>query len=94
MPLFICGGGSNVHVYIQVINQIEEWAKNYIGELIENRKENFKGFHRIKLEKPDTLDSDIEEGLFHRFAVAWGLSFEPYNIGEYIEVPTSQDIDE
>ena len=93
MRIIVCGGGKSLPFYRKVREDVEAWAKSYIGEIIDNRKEMFNGFVNIPFRKPEAIIDKIADSDFHRLAPAWGLSFEPYNIGEYVEVPPWSELE-
>ena len=53
---------------------------------------SFQGIELIRLPKPESLEADIERDTYHRLAVAWGLSYESFNIGKYDRPSESDDI--
>jgi hypothetical protein len=80
LPLFICGGGSRVPVYKKIISESETILGNAI---------HFEGFKRINLPLPNDLEVlSLPPDLYHRLAVAYGLSHNPWSIGE-IRPPSS-----
>jgi hypothetical protein len=74
LPVFLCGGGSNMWLYSQVVRDAdEEFRRGTIAA----------GLHRRTLPKPAQLANDeLDETLFHRLSVAYGLSFDALDIGE------------
>lgn len=72
VPLFLCGGGANCDFY-----------KNTIldnGQIAE-----FK-IHPMELPKPDMLEAvGVSTDDYNRLSVAFGLSFDPFDIGEIIK---------
>jgi hypothetical protein len=76
LPVFLCGGGSAVPAYEKLVDDLSDWLK-------ENTNTT-GGARPIPLQKPERLEGDIEDALFHRFAVAWGLSWPSWEIGDVI----------
>jgi hypothetical protein len=76
LPVFLCGGGSAVPMYEEIIDDLSTWLK-------ENTKAT-GGAKRVSLQKPERLEGRINDADFHRFAVAWGLSWPSWDIGEVI----------
>lgn len=78
---FICGGGREIEFYQKQL----EVLKNY-------------PIDRIDLPPPSRFQppKDFDMKMFHRFSVALGLSYDPYNIGECevtdveVKAPTSK----
>lgn len=67
--MFLVGGGASVDLYREVAKKFEN--KNW-------------QFHvrQVPLPRPDDLEApEIDNAHWHRLAVAYGLSFEPFDIG-------------
>ncbi|MFW9940380.1 MAG: hypothetical protein ACFFFT_05015 [Candidatus Thorarchaeota archaeon] len=73
LPIFVCGGGSHLDFYHDIIKQSEFNLKDTI--------KGFKGYNKKTLNKPDNLivSGDID---YNRLAVAYGLSTPYDDIGE------------
>jgi hypothetical protein len=84
LPVFMCGGGRDASPYQELPNQIEPWLKNYVGN---------RGIRLIELPKPGNLRADLENGQYHRLAVAWGLSQPSFDIGKITPPSKIDDID-
>jgi hypothetical protein len=84
LPLFLCGGGSSVKLfrYAAAIAD-EEFRKNMISAPVQIRR----------LPKPTTLtNQDIGDDLYHRLSVAYGLSFEAFNLGSVSPPSALEDL--
>ena len=44
------------------------------------------------MQKPESLEAEISNEIYHRLAVAWGLSHESFNIGTYVRPSKIDDI--
>lgn len=71
LPLFLCGGGSKLHFYKNVIQKMSDWMRE---------NEHNHGLRLVSLPRPEALAEFVDEDSFHRFGVAWGLSHSPYDI--------------
>lgn len=76
LPVFTCGGAREIELYGQAIDTVTE---NWIDQFIDS----CPGIRIIPLPKPASLEARIDDNNYHRLAVAWGLSYESFNIGEY-----------
>ena len=76
LPVFLCGGGSAVPMYQELVDDLSAWLK-------ENTNAT-GGARCVSLQKPERLEGKITDPEFHRFAVAWGLSWPSWEIGEVI----------
>ncbi|MFI3220495.1 MAG: hypothetical protein QX189_15450, partial [Methylococcales bacterium] len=80
--LFICGGGSQIAIYKDAVN---DWSKKLQKNL------RLCGFSSKSLSEPRNFEApDLPPNSFHRMAVAYGLSFPPEEIGKIIpksEIP-------
>ena len=83
-PIFVCGGASTMTVYQSTIDRVQEWLRRFIR--------SSEGVRRISLPKPSTLEAEINDSHYHRLAVAWGLSYQSFNIGEYDRPSEIEDI--
>ncbi|MCF7453015.1 hypothetical protein L3V30_07095 [Vibrio sp. A1-1] len=66
---FLCGGGRNISVYRQAVEVVKT---GFPIEILE-------------LPKPERLRTSIDDQEFHRLSVAYGLSFDSFNIGEVVK---------
>jgi hypothetical protein len=85
LPIFLCGGGSQMQFYSsRMIKQVEK-------ELLKNFK--WEGFRLSSIPKPTNL---IAEGLhprdYHRLSVAYGLSFLYEDIGMIVPPSEVDDV--
>ena len=82
LPIFLCGGGSQVKLYKNMIKDAEDKLK----------QAGFGGFNIKILPKPNNLDSDdIPPRDYHRIAVSYGLSHSEIDLGKIIP---QRDIDD
>jgi hypothetical protein len=82
LPIFLCGGGKSLSIYRRVLDDLHDFWKTSMAT---------SGFKIRDLPKPANLVADfLDEQLFDRFAVAYGLSYPYYDIGE-IRPPGSID---
>jgi len=83
LPVFICGGGSILKFYHDVIRDSEKCLKG-IG---------CKRFKMLKLPHPERLHAKgLSPHDYHRIAVAYGLSFPIEDIGKIIPPSEVEDI--
>ena len=85
LPVFMCGGAGAMQIYRDVVNDK--------GRQLEKTLSSFQGISLKTLQKPESLEADIDEDTYHRLAVAWGLSHGSFNIGEYYCPSEIEDID-
>lgn len=79
IPLFLCGGGSNCDFYIESI-------------INENHLNRYK-LSSKSLPKPENLKAEkVGNTHYNRLSVAYGLSFDPFDIGEIIKMEDIEDI--
>ena len=77
LPVFLCGGGARIDFYREVV---EEVNRRFLTATAGTRP-----FHVMVIERPEALvDERVDEDLYARLAVAYGLSFDKFNIGEII----------
>ncbi len=70
VPMFLCGGGAKVKFYSQIITSMEEAGRPY-------------KLTRVQLPKPDRLLAEgVSDDGYDRLSVAYGLSFDAFDIGE------------
>jgi hypothetical protein len=82
VPIFLCGGGSKSDFYSAIFNPED-------GMLL--------GFplRTVKLPRPEHLETlDILSADYDRMSVAYGLSFDPYDIGEIVRKEEVSDVKE
>ncbi|MCK6558770.1 hypothetical protein HUU39_28145 [candidate division KSB1 bacterium] len=74
LPIFFCGGGKSLSIYRRVLDDLHECWQTSMAT---------RGLKIIDLPKPANLVADsLDEQLYDRFAVAYGLSYPYYDIGE------------
>ncbi len=75
LPIFLCGGGKYLRIYRQVLDDINEFWKTSM---------NTQGLDIRNLPRPNDklVAESLDEQNFDRFAVAYGLSFPYYDVGE------------
>lgn len=80
IPLFLCGGGSNCDFYIDsIINENHLNSYNLLSK---------------DLPKPENLKADkVGNTYYNRLSVAYGLSFDPFDIGEIIKEDEIENIE-
>lgn len=76
LPIFLTGGGSKHRFYSGCVDDLEDAIQN--GFRVKSR-----GIRRIQLPVPDTIGGEASV-VFHRLAVAWGLSYRAVDIGDVI----------
>jgi len=80
IPVFICGGGANVPFY-----------RNALGRL--NRPTEYP-MRVIQMERPNILKAPgLNATDFHRLSVAYGLSFDAFDIGRIRPIDDTPDDD-
>lgn len=78
IPIFLCGGGANCDFYSKAV-----WDES-----------NHKDYRFIKkgLPKPENFKADaVGSQEFNRLSVAFGLSYDPFDIGEIIKMEDVED---
>jgi hypothetical protein len=74
LPVFLCGGGCGVPLYREALVEA-------FGRMQENY--DVAGYEDKTLPMPQKISAvGLPPGQFHRLAVAFGLSYRPYDIGE------------
>ena len=69
--MFLVGGGAFIEPYRDVAKRISEWKDNFTYRV-----------DLLSLPRPDDLEAPgIDDSHWHRLAVAFGLSFDPFDIG-------------
>jgi hypothetical protein len=85
LPVFLCGGGSQIELYKDAIKDAFSALKPM----------GIQGFSYVSLPKPENLETeDIPPRDYHRVAVSYGLSFSDLDIGEIIPQKELDDIEE
>lgn len=85
LPVFICGGGGRLAAYHKMV-------KNR-GDAIAKRVTNFGNLIIKDIPKPDQLEApELMPKDYDRLAVAYGLSFDSFEIGEVIPESKIKDI--
>lgn len=80
IPVFICGGGANIPFY-----------RNALGRL--NKPTEYP-MRLIQMERPDILKAPgLNAKDFHRLSVAYGLSFDAFDIGRIRPIDDTPDDD-
>jgi hypothetical protein len=79
LPLFLCGGGRASACHLSVAEGLSPW-------LAANTQA--RGAPILPLECPEAFDAKTSPDEFHRLAVAWGLSYPSFDIGE-LDRPSS-----
>jgi hypothetical protein len=85
MPVFLCGGGSRIPVYEDVVQRYSDWLQMYVHN---------EGARLIQLPRPQNLRVDLPDAEYHRLGVAWGLSQPAYEIGQFFRPSEIEDVDE
>jgi hypothetical protein len=84
LPVFLCGGGSNLRIFRDVVNQTDSRFRSATTT---------RGLLLRTLPRPeDLVNEDIDDALFHRLSVAYGLSFQSFNIGGISPPHASPDV--
>ena len=73
LPLFLCGGGSQIDFFKRLHADISQWMVDHGIN---------RGLTLIQLPKPEELISEAGEDSHYRFGVAWGLSYAPWEMDE------------
>lgn len=79
IPTFLCGGGANCKFYCDIFLN----------------KEGFSGFtlNGKKLPVPSDLDAPgLLDSQYDRLSVAYGLSYDPFDIGDIIKMDETEDL--
>ncbi len=81
LPVLVCGGGSKDNFYEQSIKGIDEMLKQHT---------NASGARIRPVPLPKNLATKCTPENYHRLAVAWGLSFQEFDVPE-IDIPDHMD---
>ncbi len=84
LPVFLCGGGSRMHFYQQLVTELDDWIKRHFHES--------RGLKLIQLPKPGNLEAEVDDAEYHRLSVAWGLSHPDIDIGPIIPGRLIEDV--
>ena len=85
LPVFICGGGGRLPAYREMVKSL--------GSRIAKSQTSFNEFEIKEIPKPDQLEApDLPHQEYDRLAVAYGLSFTAFEIGEVIQESKISDI--
>ena len=80
VPTFLCGGGATVDFYREIFRSFEAAKPPYKIRL-------------RSLNLPEDLRANsIPKGTYNRLSVAYGLSYDPYDIGKIIRMEDIEDI--
>lgn len=84
LPVFMCGGGSNVPFYQEIVRRdVSIWLKKWLCN---------EGLDLRTLPRPENLELELSDD-YHRLAVAWGLSMPADDIVKIDPTQKSEDID-
>lgn len=73
LPVFLCGGAGEMESYAEVVNSVSLWIANNFSAC--------QGLEALTLDRPDKLEGAIDPRIYHRLAVAWGLSYPECDLG-------------
>lgn len=80
IPTFLCGGGGRVDVYDEVVRRLENPDQAYKIKV-------------LKLPQPDRISAPkLPSGCYDRLSVAYGLSFNAFDIGRVIPAHEIEDV--
>lgn len=85
VPVFVSGGGANLGPFREAIDCISKWMKDYF--------KSSQGLKSEALPLPDGITADLQDDSYHRLSVAYGLSYPPFDIGEYTVPREIEDIE-
>lgn len=85
LPLFLSGGGSAMPFYADLIAGLSKRLSDFYQDC--------RGVRRLSLTKPENLRADVDDQLYHRLAVAWGLSYPETEIGEVCRPGDIEDVE-
>lgn len=84
LPVFLSGGGSVMPFYKSLIEHVSgEIEKLYVP---------CQGMRRLALTRPEGFRADVGDEIYHRLAVAWGLSYQKTDIGNVSRPGDTDDI--
>ena len=81
LPILVCGGGREDPFY--------DHAKKSLRELMKEHSKPGRATFRL-VPPPTSLATSCSRDSYHRLAVAWGLSFEEFELGD-IRIPSEID---
>jgi hypothetical protein len=84
LPVFFCGGGANVKLYRDALSEASRRAVS--------AWQNVAPLDVKSLPLPEMANDDLQEQIFQRLAVAYGLSFDRFEIGEIVPPGDIPDI--
>ena len=85
VPLFLCGGGRNVPAFKRLLDRVDTHLKTHV--------QGCPGIRARALPAPSLLNLHGGEQEYHRLAVAWGLSFDRFDIGDVSRPSEIEDFD-
>lgn len=83
LPVFLAGGGAPNEVHSRVVRDLGPWLRTYTGN---------DGIDWRQLNAPRDFNLPRKAGDFGRFAVAWGLTYPPSEIGEIMPMSEIEDM--
>lgn len=83
VPVFLAGGGAAHRLHQDVVESLGTWLK---------RRVRNDGIRRLALPVPTAIDLPEPLANFGRMAVAWGLSYEPTDIGRITPMSDIEDL--
>ena len=84
LPVFLTGGGCRLKFYVSLVD--------CISEEIPKNGHDCKGLHRVTIPVPKILGPDVDDNIYQRLAVAWGLSYPDTDIGNVTRPSDISDI--
>ena len=87
IPVFLCGGGSVMDFYKDFASDMSSKVAAFYS--MNNRNCGLKIY---SLQKPEGLVMEGNQANYHRLAVAWGLSYPAYDIGEITRPDETGDV--
>lgn len=87
VPIIVCGGGANLGPYRESIYRVSKWMKKYFS------LSQSQGLRIETLPLPVGITADLQDDSYHRLSVAYGLSYPPFDIGEYTVPREIEDIE-
>lgn len=85
LPLFLSGGGSAMPFYADLVDQLSKDLSDFY--------EDCRGVRKLTLTKPENLRAEVNDQLYHRLAVAWGLSYPETDIGQVCRPGEIKDVE-
>lgn len=84
MPMFLSGGGSAMLFYQSLVANLSKQLSEFYTTC--------HGIRRLSLAKPDNFEANVKEDVYHRLAVAWGLSYPETDIGDVCRPDDIEDV--